>query len=829
MSRKNLAIAVGMLVVSCVTAVVYAQDSQSGDNTLAGKLEQLRRNFLSPRASTEDDSRAGWSQRESYSERHRQRIEGTSEPAARTAALPFGSQLFQRSEPSDSAGQAGDQRILDETRHGVVERLKEEPSKELEAARNAIPAAPVVNRGSASTPIHGIPRRAAPKVAAPPVAESSTPRTTQPPAEAGSFDRENAPETATSDRVILRSDEPQRFAAPIRRLAPENVARQPSPAPVGPVTADEELVEQRRELRSARRTIPTPSAVRTPIVERAVEPRVEEEPEAEATAIVPQNVIEQSASESPHSEVAEPLVSDDSVLFTNKSPILDVQTMGPRATVIGREAEYKVRVRNLGGANAAGVTVDVKIPAWAEIIAMEPTRGTTRAATGDVDENVVQWEVGSLAAESHEMLSLKLVPRKNQSFDLAVHWSFAPIKTETLIEVREPKLRLELTGPKDVLFGETKIYRLSVSNPGTGSAENVEIQLLPIDGDADIAASQNIGALAPGEERALEIELTARQAGTVTMRANAVAEGGLRADAAEEILVRRAELQIEAIGPQDKFAGTPARYRLRLSNAGNAPAEEVHVFAVLPAGAEYLSASSGGKLDEATRRVEWSVGSMQAGEERIVDVQCVLNTPGDNSLRAGATAAADLAHAASVATHVQAVADLKLEVTEPDGPVPTGEDSVYQVRIINRGTKSAKNIDVVAFFSEGIEPTNVLGAPHDVGPGQVTFRPIASLPAGGEVLLKIVAKAETGGNHVFRTEVRCQDNGARLAAEQSTLYYENGNASPIGSSTAATRQAAAAPPVESEAPQILPRQETPPDRNAAAELAPPASDLGDRY
>ncbi|MEX0867238.1 MAG: CARDB domain-containing protein [Pirellulales bacterium] len=811
MSRKKLAVAVGMLVVSCLTAVVYAQDAQSGDATLAGKLEQLRRNFLSPRAST-DDSRSGWSQRESYSERHRQRIEATSEPAARTAALPFGSQLFQRSQPPESTGQAGEQRILDETRHGVVERLKEEPSKELEAAMRAVPAAPVVDRGTASTPIHGIPRRVAPRGAAPPVAE------------AGSFDRENAPDTTNSGRAILRSDEPQRFDAPIRRLAPENVTREANHTPpVRSAAVDEELVEQRRELRSARRTIPTPSAARTPVVDRAVEPRVEEESEP-ATAGEPQRAVE-----SPPREVADSFASDESVLFTNKSPILNVQTMGPRATVMGREAVYKVRVQNLGGAEAAGVTVHVQIPAWAEITAMEPSCGTTRTATSDASEHIVQWEVGSLAAESHEVLSLKLVPRKNQSFDLSVHWSFAPIKTETMIEVQEPKLRLELTGPKDVLFGETKIYRLSISNPGTGSAENVEIQLLPIDGDADIAASQNIGTLAPGEERALEIELTARQAGTVTMRANAVAEGGLRADAAEQILVRRAELQIEAIGPQDKFAGTPARYRLRLSNPGNAPAEEVQVFAVLPAGAEYTTASSGGKLDEATRRVEWSIGSLQAGEERIVEVQCVLNTPGDNSLRVGATAAADLAQAASVATHVQAVADLKLEVTDPDGPVPTGEDSVYQVRIINRGTKSAKNIDVVAFFSEGIEPTNVLGAPHDVGPGQVTFRPIASLPAGGEVLLKIVAKAEIGGNHVFRTEVRCQDNGARLAAEQSTLYYESGNASPIGSSTAAPRQATTAPNVEGDAPQTLPQQETPTDRNAAAELAPPASDLGDRY
>ena len=56
-------------------------------------------------------------------------------------------------------------------------------------------------------------------------------------------------------------------------------------------------------------------------------------------------------------------------------------------------------------------------------------------------------------------------------------------------------------------------------------------------------------------------------------------------------------------------------------------------------------------------------------------------------------------------------------------------------------------------------------------PGQVVFQPIASLAPGAEAVLKVHAKAEVAGNHVFRAEARCRQLNARLISEATNLYY----------------------------------------------------------
>jgi hypothetical protein len=48
------------------------------------------------------------------------------------------------------------------------------------------------------------------------------------------------------------------------------------------------------------------------------------------------------------------------------------------------------------------------------------------------------------------------------------------------------------------------------------------------------------------------------------------------------------------------------------------------------------------------------------------------------------------------------------------------------------------------------------------------------VPAGGEVIYTITARAETAGNHVFRAEVHCKSLGTSLASEETTKFYAEG-------------------------------------------------------
>ena len=133
-----------------------------------------------------------------------------------------------------------------------------------------------------------------------------------------------------------------------------------------------------------------------------------------------------------------------------------------------------------------------------------------------------------------------------------------------------------------------------------------------------------------------------------------------------------------------------------------------------------------------------------------------------------------LSAAASTVTQVEALADLRLTVIDPVGPVALGTEVVYEIKIENRGTKVANNINVVGYFSEGIEPNSIQGWQGAVEVGQVVLETIPRISAGQSVNVKVLAQASRAGNHVFRAELDSDDpdTKTKLAVEEWTVFHD---------------------------------------------------------
>jgi uncharacterized repeat protein (TIGR01451 family) len=444
--------------------------------------------------------------------------------------------------------------------------------------------------------------------------------------------------------------------------------------------------------------------------------------------------------------------------------------------LVGKEAEFIVKVRNSGDGAANNVAISINIPQFADVVYSHSTAGSTRAPVGTDHVEPFEWKLNRLEGRSRELLTLRLVPRKSIPLDLAAQWSCSPETSQTLVEVQEPKLMMALAGPQEVLYGQSKIYKLTISNPGNGDAENVMVSLMPLGRASEGTASHRLGSIRAGDSKAIEVELTARQSGALTIKAQAFADGGLRAEVAEQVLVRRANLVAQIESPKVKYAGTVASYILRVVNNGNATAGNVQVAALLPPQAKFLSANSGGRLEQDQARVTWNAGTMQPGGERIFELRCNLFAPGENRMQITLSADDDINTTVTSTTRVEAIADLKLEVRDPQGPIPIGEDTVYEVVVRNRGTKSAEGVDMVVFFSDGLEAVAVQGGPHEISRGQVVFKRLSVLAAGAEAVYRIHTKAEKSGNHVFRAEVVCESLNTKLGAEETTRFYGDDHA-----------------------------------------------------
>jgi len=240
----------------------------------------------------------------------------------------------------------------------------------------------------------------------------------------------------------------------------------------------------------------------------------------------------------------------------------------------------------------------------------------------------------------------------------------------------------------------------------------------------------------------------------------------------ENILIRRPNLQVSVEAPPTQFVGTPLTYRIRISNPGSAPAENVQVTATLPPEAKYVSSVQGGQLGADRRKVTWTLPNLNTGAETALLLTATPQSSGANRLDVLATADGELMVSGNATTRVEAVANLAMDVVDPSGPVRVGDEAVYEIQVQNRGSKAAENVEVIAYFSNGIEPVSAEGARSRIGPGQVVFDPIPIVAAGQNLVLKVRARAETACNLIFRAELYCKPLSTRLVSEENTLLYD---------------------------------------------------------
>jgi hypothetical protein len=207
-----------------------------------------------------------------------------------------------------------------------------------------------------------------------------------------------------------------------------------------------------------------------------------------------------------------------------------------------------------------------------------------------------------------------------------------------------------------------------------------------------------------------------------------------------------------------------------VGNSGDSTASNVTATLNLPTGLKLENAGDG-KIDAAGGRITWNLGTLRPGIERALEVTCQMNQSGLHRLEMQVAGDGEVSSTGFASTEVEALADLKLVVNDPAGPLPVGKEAEYQIRIHNRGTKAAERVVVKALFSDGVEVVRVSGGKGDIAKGSVGFAPIPRINPGQEVVLTVTANAWRMGSHVFRAEVECVDPETRLASQETTRFY----------------------------------------------------------
>lgn len=594
-----------------------------------------------------------------------------------------------------------------------------------------------------------------------------------------------APNTSRAPPLRGENDELPEEEEPSETPAddePRTIKPSPPPAPTLP---EDEIIRIQEPPRAAR-TTPPPLA---------------EEPEVDATprtAAAPQ----EESPRSPRSlRVAQPLESPpridagsrigggelagllarvatapreepgDRRLEGEQASPITLTKVAPSEVSVGRPALFETRVRNNGTTTAQQVVVMDRVPRGARLVDASPRYTET-------PEGLLVWDIGSLDPGQEAIIKMQVLPEEEGEIGSVASVTFQVTASARTISTR-PQLEVEHTAPAKVLIGDDVRFSIRVHNPGSGVARNVRIEEDVPRGlyhEEGRQLEHEIGDLRPGETRQLELILTASEAGLVTNVIRVRGEGDLMAEHTAELEVLAPKLLTEIQGPKRRYLDRQATYSLRIANPGTASAKSVEFTAQLPPGMKFVSADNSGRYDARKHAVFWKVENLPAGQEGVVQLVLLSTTSGQQMLRVGARASGGLETASELPIIIEAAPETTFTVRDTSDPIEVGAESVYEILVLNQGTRADSDVQITAVIPAEMEIVGAEGpTAHRVEGQRIRFEPIARLDPKSEAVYRIKVRALSAAPdpRVVKVQATSSTLSTPVSREESTLIYED--------------------------------------------------------
>ncbi|MHB1559894.1 MAG: hypothetical protein ACYC61_20790 [Isosphaeraceae bacterium] len=445
------------------------------------------------------------------------------------------------------------------------------------------------------------------------------------------------------------------------------------------------------------------------------------------------------------------------------SVTVDIQS--PVHINLHKPATLRLIVRNAGTSDAHQVVVHDELPEGLKFVSSIPP-----PAAGGAGGQAITWSLGTMAAGSEGIITLKVEPTRAGPLEHGASVTFQT-GSRARIEVLQPKLKIELVpSSKTVLKGQEVEFKVVVTNVGNGPARRVTVAAQLSRGfrydqserGTGTMVTEPIPVLGPGDSKEIDpLVAVAGKAGdeTCTVTAHSpdvvVLDKSQEARAVEKITVQEPALDLALEGPRRRCTDTIAQYEIALKNPGTAPARRVRVAAFVPPGLRLTSVPKGARYDASSRRLIWTIDRLEpAPKPQKLAFEVKVGDVGNYEITAEAAADSNIRKKQNLVTEVFGIPDVDLEVTERQRVVDVGGTTHFQIALRNKGTKEATNIHLWAVVSKNLKVTGGLDVPQDLqfvaskDEGEVVLqdkndpkRGIASLGPGRELVLGIEVKA----------------------------------------------------------------------------------------
>jgi uncharacterized repeat protein (TIGR01451 family) len=451
-----------------------------------------------------------------------------------------------------------------------------------------------------------------------------------------------------------------------------------------------------------------------------------------------------------------------------QTPQVTIQKFAPGEIQVGKPAVFKIAVRNTGPIPAAQVEIRDQVPRGTKLLGTTP-----RASQGPRGE--ILWTIGTLRPGEESSVEMQVMPTTEGEIGSVATVHFGADATVKTIATR-PKLAVEMSAPERVLIGEQVIMSIVVSNPGTGVATGVVLEehLPPgLQHPAGADLEYELGDLRPGESKKLDLPMAAVAPGRASNILTAKGDGNLQAQERLDIQVVAPKLDIAMEGPRRRYLEREAIYQVSLSNPGTAAARQVELVAYLPPGLKFVSANNSGHYDDASRAVFWRLQELPSNETGSVELVTMPVEPGQQSIKIRGTAEKGLAVEKDQPVVVEGIASIVFQPMDVTGPIEVGGETVYEVRVVNQGSKAASNVRLTAFLPPELQPVAAEGPTrHAVeAGGRVVFEGLARLAPKADANYRIKAKGIRAGDLRTKFQLVTDEMQSPVTKEESTRVY----------------------------------------------------------
>ncbi len=459
-------------------------------------------------------------------------------------------------------------------------------------------------------------------------------------------------------------------------------------------------------------------------------------------------------------------------------PKIHLAIEAPSAVAAASTFPVSIVLDNAAAVDSRNAKVKVTLSDGAKLERSEPPP-IAQDANG-----TLTFELPPVAGKAQQNIKLDVIPTKLGAITVtaeAVTGDGLSAQNRATTRVEQGKLRLATEGPSSTVVGSQAPFKISVTNGGPVRADNVTVWARYDDGlkyatphnPVELAA----GSLEPGQTKTLDLPLQASKSGRFGVRASVTADGNLTAQAEPVAIdVRRVELTAMAKGPQIAYLGQDFDWTVTARNNGDTPLKSVVVRANVPSEVRVNAAEGVSSL---AGPIEWVIPELRPGDEKTFRISATALKLASNAKLTTNVVAEVTEGAGTPGGGVDAKAEssvaiigtpaLVLELATPPGVTEVGKRVVFQIRVKNQGTVSARGVEVIALTPDELRAVRGTG-PNDARievAGKVTYPVVDELRPGETLTYNVTLDAIQSGDARFVAEVRAAHLKNALKEEQA--------------------------------------------------------------